>query len=354
MNITFFTPHIDISGGVKIILGYADRFTKRGHKVTVICPQPTLAIGKIKGIPIVYPKRAIMKFLKRKPGWVEVAADIKYVPSYNEKYIPDGHIVVATAWQTAPYVASYSVEKGKKFHLFMHYERLWSEGCNDVDRFSYRLPLKKIVVSSCLQQTLKEEFKEDSILIRTPVDLEVFYQTREGYNKNKRICMLRHPSAWKGVSEGIEALRLTKRQHPDTQLVMFGSHTKQINFECEYHYRPTNDELREIYNSCDIFLCPSWREGFGLPSAEAMACRCALVTTDHGGSRDYAIHGKTALVSPPKNPEALAENLNKLLGDEELLKRIAQNGYEYIRQFTWEKAVDKMEKLFLEELKRDT
>jgi len=350
MKITFFTPHVNISGGVKIILGYADRLAKRAHKVTVICPQPTLARGKIKGVPIVYPKRASMNFLKYKPDWVEVDADIKYVPSYNEKYIPDGDIVVATAWQTAPYVANYSAEKGKKFYLFQHYERLWNEGCNDVDRFSYRLPLKKVVISSCLQEILKKEFNEHSILIPNPVDLEIFYPAREGYNKNKRICMLHHISAWKGVPEGIEAFRLTKRQYPDTQLVMFGSQSKQINFECEYHYRPTNDELRGIYNSCDIFLCPSWREGFGLPSAEAMACKCALVTTDNGGCRDYAIHEKTALVSPPKNPETLSENLKRLLGDEELLRRIAHNGYEHIKQFTWEKAVDKMEKLFLEEL----
>ena len=81
-----------------------------------------------------------------------------------------------------------------------------------------------------------------------------------------------------------------------------------------------------------------------------MACKCALVTTDNGGSRDFAIHKKTALVSPPKDPGALGENLKRLLSDEELLKRLAQNGYEYIKQFTWERAVNQMEGLFLKEL----
>jgi len=100
-------------------------------------------------------------------------------------------------------------------------------------------------------------------------------------------------------------------------------------------------------------LCPSWREGFGLPSAEAMACKCALVTTDHGGSGDYAYHEKTALVSPPKNPEKLAENLIRLLENEELLRTIAQEGYEYITKFTWNKAVDKIEKLFWEEFQKE-
>jgi len=85
---------------------------------------------------------------------------------------------------------------------------------------------------------------------------------------------------------------------------------------------------------------------------EAMACKCALVTTDNGGCRDYAIHGKTALVSQPKNPEELAENLVRVLENEELLKTIAQNGYDHVRQFTWDKAVDKMEEVFRKELQK--
>jgi glycosyltransferase involved in cell wall biosynthesis len=81
-----------------------------------------------------------------------------------------------------------------------------------------------------------------------------------------------------------------------------------------------------------------------------MACKCALVTTDNGGCRDYSIHGKTALVSPPGNPYKLAQNLIRLLENEELLKTIAQNGYDHIKKFTWNKVVDKMEKVFQKEL----
>jgi len=310
MRITFLTPHINISGGVKIILRYASRLAKRGHKVTVICPQPTFVKRRIKGLPIIYPQMAVMNLLKYKPDWIEVAADIKYVPSYEEKYIPDGDIIVATAWQTAPYVKNYSPKKGKKFN-------------------------------------------SDSELIVNPVDLDVFYPTRTTYDKSKikRICMLHHIYVWKGVQDGIKAFEIVKEDHPEIQLVTFGAYKKTVDINCEYHYRPIDNKLRKIYNSCDIFLCPSWSEGFGLPSAEAMACKCALVTTDNGGCRDYAIHGVTALVSPPRNPEALAENLKRLLDDENFLRRIAENGYQYIKQFTWDKAVDKMEKLFSEELK---
>ena len=350
MKITILTPHINISGGVKIILGYADRLTKKGHKVTVICPQSTFTRKMVKKVPIIYPKGAIMNLLKHKPDWIEVAADIKYVPSYEEKYVSDGDVIVATAWQTTLYVKDYSLRKGKKYYLIQGYEAEIFGSKEEVNK-TYTYPLEKIVVANWLKVLLKEKFNENSELILNPIDLDVFYPTDEKRdNKNKRICMLHHTSRWKGISDGVKAFEIAKQEYPEIQLVIFGRQMRKIDIDCEYYYRPFGRKLRRIYNSCDIFLCPSWREGFTLPPAEAMACRCALVTTDIGGTSDYAIHGKTALVSPPKNPEKLAENLKKLLSDKGLCKKIAQDGYKYVKRFTWDRAVNKMEKLFLKEM----
>jgi len=352
MNITFLTPHIYISGGVKMILSYSDRLAKRGHEVNVICPQPTFAKKSVKGIPIVYPKRFQLNFFNYKPDWVEVSADIKYVPSYEERYIPDGDIVVATASYTAPYVINYQSKKGRKFYFIQSYESLYYGDKNKVDE-TYQYPIKKIVVSNWIKEILKDKFNVDSEVIVNPIDFGIFYPTRNAYNKNKRICMLHHNYTWKGVNEGVKAFKKVKKKRPEIELVMFGTRRKEIEFNYEYHYRAFDDKLRKIYNSCDIFLCPSWKEGLGMSSMEAMACKCGLVTTDTGGNWDYAIHKKTALVSPPKNPKALAENLTRLLDDEDLLKKIAQNGYEHIKQFTWDKAIDRIESIFLSEIRRE-
>lgn len=346
MRITFLFPHIGITGGAKIIFGYAERLAEKGHKVKVICTQPTLGKTKIKGIPFIYPRRPIMNIVKYRPAWLKTSFNIKYVHSYQEKYIPDGDIIVATAWQTASFVKNYSERKGEKFYLVQGYESEIFGDKEKVDK-TYTSPLKKIVVSSWLKRLLKKKFNEDCELIVNPIDTDVFYPiSGSRNNKNKRICMLHHTSKWKGITDGIKAFEIAKNKYPTIQLVMFGAQKKVIDDKYEYYYNPSSDKLREIYNSCDIFLSPSWQEGFGLTSAEAMACKCALVTTDNGGCRDYAIHNKTALVSPPKNPERLAENLMRLLGNEDLLKKIAQNGYEHVKQFTWDKAVNKMEKLF--------
>jgi glycosyltransferase involved in cell wall biosynthesis len=74
-----------------------------------------------------------------------------------------------------------------------------------------------------------------------------------------------------------------------------------------------------------------------------------LVSTDNGGVREYAEHEVTALLSPPKNPEALAQNIVRLLENDDLRIRIAKAGHERIQQFTWERSTDLLEQ-FLKDI----
>ena len=77
---------------------------------------------------------------------------------------------------------------------------------------------------------------------------------------------------------------------------------------CGSGRRPTTPRWpTELYNQSRVFVQPSFHEGFGYTAVEAMACGCALVTTDNGGSRDYAVADETALVVPPGDPAGLAD-----------------------------------------------
>ena len=55
-----------------------------------------------------------------------------------------------------------------------------------------------------------------------------------------------------------------------------------------------------------------------MPPMEAMACGAALCTYDNGGCRDYAIDGRTALVAPRRDVDALAGRCRRLVEDEAL------------------------------------
>ena len=64
-----------------------------------------------------------------------------------------------------------------------------------------------------------------------------------------------------------------------------------------------------------------------------MACGAVLVTSDNGGSQDYAIADLTALVEPPKEPGILADAFDRLIQDSILLCEFADRGHAFVQQF---------------------
>lgn len=337
MKISFIAPHIKISGGVRAMMNYAHLLSLRGHEVEFI-----ISVEDWK-------RRWAGNILNIKPIWFkDFRPKIQRVPSYNERYIPDSDIVVATAWQTAEQVSSYSKSKGKKFYLIQHYESLYHGEPEKVDR-TYTLPLNKIVISTWLQEIMRDKFKSGSHLITTPVDLSLFkYKENLKREAPLRVLMLDHVFHWKGVDKGCKAFSEVKKEYPGIKLIGFGVRRKTPGLEYdEYFYNPKQEKLADIYSSCHIYLCPSEYEGLGMPPMEAMACKCALVTFDTGGSRDYAKDRETAFVARHNDSEDLILKLKMAIGDNELRCKIAESGYDFVRSnFSWQKAAIKMENLF--------
>ena len=66
-----------------------------------------------------------------------------------------------------------------------------------------------------------------------------------------------------------------------------------------------------------------------------------------GGHREFARHGETALLSPPKDPAALAQNVTRLLRDRALRLRLAEQGRAYVQRFNWEQATERLEQTLM-------
>jgi glycosyltransferase involved in cell wall biosynthesis len=102
--------------------------------------------------------------------------------------------------------------------------------------------------------------------------------------------------------------------------------------------------MAAFYNGCDIFVLPSYVEGFPLPPLEAMACGCAVVTTACGGVADYADDGVNALVVDPGDAAALAVAVWRVCTDTELRQRLGAVAVGTARRF----ARDRMAGEFLD------
>jgi glycosyltransferase involved in cell wall biosynthesis len=78
-----------------------------------------------------------------------------------------------------------------------------------------------------------------------------------------------------------------------------------------------------IYNSMDVFVLPSYREGFSRVILEASACGLPIVTTDVRGCRTAVIPQQNSLLVPVHRPQDLAEAIKKLLLDENLREKMS-------------------------------
>ena len=150
------------------------------------------------------------------------------------------------------------------------------------------------------------------------------------------------------ITAGLTAIERVKLRVPGLRLVGFGlKPPRRPERWDEYHVNPPQGQLAALYSGCDVYLCPSWDEGLGMPPMEAMACGAALVTYDNGGCRDYARDGETALVAKRRDVDDLAAKLERVASEPELRARLSAAGARLITTaFDWDRSVERMEALF--------
>ena len=98
-----------------------------------------------------------------------------------------------------------------------------------------------------------------------------------------------------------------------------------------------HDELVRLYERAAVVAVPSYREGFGVVCAEAMAHGRPVVASAVGGLLDLVVDGETGLHVPPGDVAALRNGLQRLLADRELRRRMGEAGRARVRErFSWD------------------
>jgi GT2 family glycosyltransferase len=158
------------------------------------------------------------------------------------------------------------------------------------------------------------------------VNRDVF-RPRPGPKRYPLLCSGELQRVWKGTETIVEAAHL---------LGVPAQRYAGKNLE--------QDALGREYASARVFAVGSWFEGFCQPGLEALACGTPLVTTDNGGCREYAVDGETALMVPPRDVQAMAGAIRRLLDDDALAARLVANGLDVVaHDFDWERRTDEFE-----------
>jgi len=97
------------------------------------------------------------------------------------------------------------------------------------------------------------------------------------------------------------------------------------------------------FADADVFVLPSHAENFGLAVFEAMASRTPVVISD---TLDYAkeVDSHQAGISVPRNPQAFANAIVRVLTDKDLHRKLGQNGFSLARMYSWDTTGERVER----------
>lgn len=100
-----------------------------------------------------------------------------------------------------------------------------------------------------------------------------------------------------------------------------------------------DEDLPRLYNACEVFLFPSFYEGFGLPVLEAMACGRAVACSNTSALPEVA--DAAALLFDPGSTAEIGRAMLDLLSDAELRRRMERLGQQRAALFSWNKTAEK-------------
>jgi alpha-maltose-1-phosphate synthase len=107
------------------------------------------------------------------------------------------------------------------------------------------------------------------------------------------------------------------------------------------------DVVTQLYSHCAVFACPSVYEPFGLINLEAMACQAPVVASAVGGILEVVEDGKTGILVPPAQPEALAAAIRRVLDDPALGRKMGQAGRARVEaKFSWASVAERTEQVY--------
>jgi glycosyltransferase involved in cell wall biosynthesis len=127
------------------------------------------------------------------------------------------------------------------------------------------------------------------------------------------------------------------------RMVRYRDLDKQITFT---GYIP-NYRIYQFIQEHDIMVMPSLREAFGVAALEAGACGRPVIASRVGGVPEVILNGRTGLLVPPEDVDALASAIITMAADAAMRQTMGQAAFEYVRDnYSWNQSLDQMTALY--------
>jgi glycosyltransferase involved in cell wall biosynthesis len=147
----------------------------------------------------------------------------------------------------------------------------------------------------------------------------------------------------KGINELMEAFQIVSQKYSDVYLLYIGQTTEKdpvksatleiINNHPRIIHLGWQTQPEKYMAAMDIFVLPTYREGFGVVNIEASAMRLPVISTDVPGPQESIVNGETGILVPAKEVEPLIEAMSCFLDDPIYAKKLGEAGRKRVQDF---------------------
>jgi glycosyltransferase involved in cell wall biosynthesis len=345
MRMSFVLSSLQLSGGVQVVVEYANRLAARGHQVSLVAPSGSCAPEMMQRIT---PGVTVCEISRPLGARRNALTDLRLLWSLW-RALPPSDMLVATHTPTiAPVCLATLGRRSRRAWLYMDYAEMFQtrpiEGC--LLRLGPRWFDRLATLSEAGRAAaLQAGATQVAVVGLGLTDQERFVPRARAANPHPVAMYLGDARPRKGLADFLAAAEMAQRRVPDLHLLVVTKDQPELAtpLPVEHIVRPDRLALPDLYRRADVFVSTSWGEGFGLPPLEAMACGTPVVLTDSGGVRDFARTGENCVLVPPRAVDQLAAGMVQVLSDRARAAQLAAAGIATAARFQWEACVDRLE-----------
>lgn len=269
--------------------------------------------------------------------------DVLFIPAHTVPFVhPKNTVVTVHGLEYEHCPESYSFYSRLLHRFFIKKSCFWAKKIIAVSRKTkkdlvrmYRVPKRKVDVIYNGYDKLEPRIED--------------YESRRNRNDFRYILFIGRLETRKNIGGVIEAFEVLKEKHGyKGKLILAGrpgygysglkfkiqnSKFKKAIVEKGF----VEDEKKwQLMRDSDVFLFPSFCEGFGIPILEAQSAGVPVVTSDYGPMDEVA--GDESVLINPRNSKMMAELTNRLIKDKVFRQGVINGGLENVKRFSWEKS----------------